>query len=130
MSLEPSLVLSVLIGIFHTALYVAIRGSAGGRLPLLLGAAILGAWAGDAIFGRLGIEVLDDRRLPGARRVDRGLGRHRARLGRGGARPVRGAADVNAPERARFLRGLTIGALIGAIIAGSRIWARIRSGGR
>lgn len=24
----------------------------------------------------------------------------------------------------RFLRGLTIGALIGAIIAGSRIWAR------
>lgn len=58
MSLEPSLVLSVLLGIFHTALYVAIRGSAGGRLPLLLGAAILGAWAGDAIFGRLGIDVL------------------------------------------------------------------------
>jgi hypothetical protein len=25
---------------------------------------------------------------------------------------------------AKFLRGLTIGALIGAIIAGSRIWAR------
>ena len=58
MSLEPSLVLSVLIGIFHTALYVAIRGSAGGRLPLLLGAAILGAWAGDAIFDRLGIGIL------------------------------------------------------------------------
>jgi hypothetical protein len=57
-SLEPSLVLSVLVGIFHTALSVAIRGSAGGRLPLLLGAAILGAWAGDAIFGRLGIDVL------------------------------------------------------------------------
>ena len=58
MSLEPSLVLSVLLGIFHSALSVAIRGSAGGRLPLLLGAAILGAWAGDAIFGRLGIELL------------------------------------------------------------------------
>ncbi len=58
MSLEPSLVLSVLVGIFHTALSVAIRGSAGGRLPLLLGAAILGAWAGDAVFGRLGIDVL------------------------------------------------------------------------
>jgi hypothetical protein len=57
-SLEPSLVLSVLIGIFHTALSVAIRGTGGGRLPLLLGAAILGAWAGDAIFGRLGIELL------------------------------------------------------------------------
>ena len=58
MSLEPSLVLSVLIGIFHTALSVAIRGTAGGRLPLPLAAAILGAWAGDAIFGRLGIELL------------------------------------------------------------------------
>lgn len=29
-------------------------------------------------------------------------------------------------ERSRFLRGLTIGALIGAVIAGSRIWARLR----
>jgi hypothetical protein len=57
-SLEPSLVLSVLVGIFHTAMSVAIRGTAGGRLPVLLGAAILGAWAGDAIFGRLGIELL------------------------------------------------------------------------
>lgn len=27
---------------------------------------------------------------------------------------------------ARFLRGLTIGAILGAIIAGSRIWSRIR----
>ena len=58
MSLEPSLVLSVLLGIFHAALSVVIRGSAGGRLPALIGAAILGAWAGDAIFGRLGIGVL------------------------------------------------------------------------
>ena len=29
---------------------------------------------------------------------------------------------MSAPERARFLRGLTIGALIGAVIAGSRLW--------
>ena len=58
MSLEPSLVLSVLVGIFHAAMSVAIRGSAGGRLPALLAAAVLGAWAGDAIFGRLGIEIL------------------------------------------------------------------------
>ena len=43
MSLEPSLVLSVLVGIFHAALSVVIRGSAGGRLPLLVAAAILGA---------------------------------------------------------------------------------------
>lgn len=27
---------------------------------------------------------------------------------------------------AKFVRGLTIGALIGAIIAGSRIWTRLR----
>jgi len=57
-NLEPSLVLSVLVGVFHAALSVAIRGSAGGRLPLLVAAAILGAWAGDAIFSRLGIGVL------------------------------------------------------------------------
>lgn len=68
MSLEPSLVMSVLLGIFHAALSVAIRGSAGGRLPALIAAAILGAWAGDAIFGRLGIGVLNigDYQLLGA----------------------------------------------------------------
>lgn len=58
MSLEPSLVLSVLVGGFHAALSVLIRGSAGGRLPLLVVAAILGAWAGDAVMGRLGLDVL------------------------------------------------------------------------
>lgn len=58
MSLEPSLVLSVLAGIFHAALSVLIRGSAGGRLPLVVGAAILGAWAGDTVMDRLGIDVL------------------------------------------------------------------------
>lgn len=50
--------MSVLLGIFHAALSVAIRGTAGGRLPALVAAAILGAWAGDAVFGRLGIDVL------------------------------------------------------------------------
>ena len=48
----------MLVGVFHTALYVLIRGSAGGRLPLLVGAAILGAWAGDELGGRLGIDLL------------------------------------------------------------------------
>ena len=48
----------MLVGIFHTALYVLIRGSAGGRLPLLAGAAVLGAWAGDELGGRLGIDLL------------------------------------------------------------------------
>ena len=58
MSLEPALVLSVLIGTFHAALAVLIRGTAGGRLPLLVIAAILGAWAGDALADRLGLEIL------------------------------------------------------------------------
>jgi len=31
---------------------------------------------------------------------------------------------MSGTERAKFLRGLTIGALIGAVIAGSRIWSR------
>jgi len=57
-SLEPSLVLSVLVGAFHAAVSVLIRGSAGGRLPLIVVAAILGAWAGDAVMGRLGIDLL------------------------------------------------------------------------
>jgi hypothetical protein len=47
-------VLSVVVGVFHTALYVLIRGSAGGRLPLVLVAAILGAFAGQALGSRIG----------------------------------------------------------------------------
>ena len=54
----PGIVLALLVGIFHTALYVAIRGSAGGQLPLLAAAAILGAWAGDELGGRLGLDLL------------------------------------------------------------------------
>jgi hypothetical protein len=54
----PAPVLALLVGVFHTALYVLIRGSAGGQLPLLLIAAVLGAWAGDEVGGRLGIDVL------------------------------------------------------------------------
>ena len=54
----PAPVLAILVGIFHTALFVFIRGSGGGQLPLLLVAAILGAWAGDALGARLGIDLL------------------------------------------------------------------------
>ena len=54
----PAPVLALLVGIFHTALYVLVRGSAGGRLPLLAGAAVLGAWAGDELGGRLGFDIL------------------------------------------------------------------------
>lgn len=54
----PAPVLAVLVGVFHTALFVLIRGSAGGRLPLVVIAAALGAWAGDALGARLGIDLL------------------------------------------------------------------------
>jgi len=57
-SLDPALILSVLVGVFHASLYVLIRGTAGGRLLVVVLAAILGAWAGDALGDRLGFSVL------------------------------------------------------------------------
>jgi hypothetical protein len=64
----PSIVLAVLVGVFWSGAYVAVRGSGGGRLPLVLVAAILGAWAGDALGGRLGLDlvVIGDFRLVAA----------------------------------------------------------------
>jgi len=50
----PAPVLSLVVGAFHTALYVLIRGQIGVRLPLVLLAAILGAYAGSALGARLG----------------------------------------------------------------------------
>jgi uncharacterized membrane protein YeaQ/YmgE (transglycosylase-associated protein family) len=50
------IILAVLIGIFWSGAYVLIRGSAGGRLPLVLLASVLGAWAGDALGGRLEVD--------------------------------------------------------------------------
>jgi hypothetical protein len=54
----PAPILALLVGIFNTSLFVLIRGSAGGQLPLLLIAAFLGAWAGDALGARLEIDLL------------------------------------------------------------------------
>jgi len=54
----PALVLSVIVGLFHVSAYVFIRGRAGARLPLLIVAAILGAWAGDTVGARLGTDPL------------------------------------------------------------------------
>ncbi len=56
--IEPALVVAIVLGVFHTALYVLVRGRADGRLPLVVLAAILGAWAGDAVGRRLGIDIL------------------------------------------------------------------------
>lgn len=58
MSLGPALILAVLVGLFHASLFVLIRGNGGGRLPIIVVAAILGAWAGDTLGGLLGINVL------------------------------------------------------------------------
>jgi len=57
-SLDPAVIFAVLVGIFHASLYVLIRGNAGGRLPIIIVASILGAWAGDALADRLGWDLL------------------------------------------------------------------------
>jgi hypothetical protein len=54
----PSLVLACLVGAFWTAFAVLVTGVAGARLPFVLVLAILGAWAGDALGARLGLDVL------------------------------------------------------------------------
>jgi hypothetical membrane protein len=56
-SVEPAVILAILVGIFHASVYMLIRGSAGGRLPIIVAAAILGAWAGDALGDRLGVTL-------------------------------------------------------------------------
>lgn len=50
--------LSVLVGSFHASLSVLLKGSVDRRIALVVIAAILGAWAGDALMDRLGLDVL------------------------------------------------------------------------
>lgn len=54
----PAPILAAIVGLFHVAAYVFIRGRAGARLPLLLLAAWLGAWAGDTVGARLAIDPI------------------------------------------------------------------------
>jgi hypothetical protein len=35
-SIAPALILAILVGVFHASLYVLIRGSGGGRLPIIV----------------------------------------------------------------------------------------------
>jgi hypothetical protein len=42
------------VGVLHSAIYVVLRGSARARLPFLVAAAVLGAYAGQAVGARLG----------------------------------------------------------------------------
>ena len=58
MVLGPAHVLAVLVGFFHAALYVFARGSAGARILLIGCAAVLGAWAGDALGGRINMDPI------------------------------------------------------------------------
>ncbi len=52
----PAIVLSAIVALFHVSASVFIRGRAGARVPVLLVAAFLGAWAGDALAGRLDVD--------------------------------------------------------------------------
>jgi hypothetical protein len=54
----PAPVLALLVGGFHSALYLFLRGRGGAELFVLFIAAALGAWAGDATGGRLGIDPI------------------------------------------------------------------------
>ena len=63
MSLGPAPVLALLLALVHVSLYVLIRGSAGQRLPWLVLAAFLGAWAGDRLL-TLGGRLEDRNRTP------------------------------------------------------------------
>lgn len=54
----PAPVLALVVGLFHTGLYLLIRGTAGVRLPFVFVAAVLGAFGGQAVGGRLGDPLL------------------------------------------------------------------------
>ena len=58
MSLNAALILAILVGVFHASLFVLVRGTAGGRLLVIVLASILGAWAGDALADRLAFDIL------------------------------------------------------------------------
>ena len=55
---EPAFVLSVLVGAFHTCVYIFVRGNLGWHIPVVLVSAILGALAGQAIGDRIGDVLL------------------------------------------------------------------------
>lgn len=54
----PAVILAAIVALFHVSAYVFIRGRAGARLPLLLIAAWLGAWAGDTVGSRFAVDPI------------------------------------------------------------------------
>jgi hypothetical protein len=57
-AIGPAPILALLIGGFHTALFLFLSGRGGLQLLIVFIAAVLGAWAGDALGGRLGIDPI------------------------------------------------------------------------
>lgn len=58
MDIGPAPILALLVGGFHTALLMFLRGRGGAHLIVVLVAAALGAWAGDATGGRLDLDPI------------------------------------------------------------------------
>ena len=56
MILGPAVILAAVLALIHVSIYVLVRGRTGARLPFLLVAAFLGAWAGDALASRLDVD--------------------------------------------------------------------------
>jgi hypothetical membrane protein len=54
----PAPVLALLVGVFHTGVYLLLHGTLGVRIIFVLLAAILGAFAGQALGARLGDPLL------------------------------------------------------------------------
>jgi hypothetical protein len=54
----PAPVLALLVGVFHTGVYLLIRGKLGVQVIFVLLAAVLGAFAGQALGSRLGDPLL------------------------------------------------------------------------
>jgi uncharacterized membrane protein len=52
--LEPAFLLSILVGAFHTCVYLFVRGNLGWHIVGVLVGAILGALVGEAIGSRVG----------------------------------------------------------------------------
>jgi hypothetical protein len=55
-SIGPAPIISLFVGGFHAALFTFVLGRADARTILVYLAAVLGAWAGDATDGRLGLD--------------------------------------------------------------------------
>lgn len=51
---EPAFVLSLLVGAFHTCVYIFVRGNLGWHIPAVLVGGVVGALAGQAIGARVG----------------------------------------------------------------------------